>query len=122
MDLDSDRFYLRKQYSEAVFHAGGTPVLLPLIDQGAYAEPLSEAVDGILLSGSHSDVDPHLYREEPHPRLGTVNSRRDRLDYLLLEQALNRKKPLLAICYGFQILNVYLGGSLWQDLEAQVKG
>jgi len=122
MNVDRDRFYLRKHYSEAVFHAGGVPVLLPLIPEKDFARELMKDLDGVILSGSNSDVDPHLYGEEPHPRIGTIMSRRDQTDLYLIEEVFRRQKPLLAICFGIQILNVFLGGTLWQDIDSQVKG
>jgi putative glutamine amidotransferase len=121
MDVGADRFYLRKHYSEAIFHAGGIPVLLPLIPEKIYAQELVRGLDGILLSGSNSDVDPHRYGQEPHPKIGSIVTRRDQTDLFLLEEIFRLRKPLLGICFGVQILNVYLGGTLWQDVESQVK-
>jgi putative glutamine amidotransferase len=120
-DLDSDRFYLRRQYSEAIYHAGGIPALLPLLSEKPFVDGWLKKLDGVLLSGSNSDVDPHLYHVEPHPKLGFVIPERDHLDFMLLEQCFQRNIPLFAICNGIQILNVYLGGSLWQDIESQLK-
>ncbi len=121
MDVGGDRFYLRKQYSEAIAHAGGSPLLIPLIPDKAFADELTTHLDGIVLSGSNSDVDPNRYKQEPHPKIGSVLTRRDQTDWLLLEGVFKKKKPLLAICFGIQILNVYLGGTLWQDIPSQVK-
>ncbi|MCI0420800.1 MAG: gamma-glutamyl-gamma-aminobutyrate hydrolase family protein [Acidobacteria bacterium] len=121
IDAGRDRFYLRKHYSEALFHAGGTPVLLPLIPEKIYAEELVRGLDAILISGSNSDVDPHRYGQEPHPKIGSVVTRRDETDLFLLDEVFRARKPLLGICFGVQILNVYLGGTLWQDVESQVK-
>lgn len=121
MDAGKDQFYLRKQYSEALFNAGATPVLLPLIAERDYARELVAGTDGILISGSNSDVDPHRYGQEPHPRIGSIVNRRDQTDLFLLEEVFRAGKPLLGICFGIQILNVYLGGTLWQDVESQVK-
>ncbi len=121
MDVGTDRFYLRKHYSEAIFEAGGIPVMIPLIARKEYIRELVGGIDGILLSGSNSDVDPHRYREEPHPKIGAIMSRRDQTDLFLLEEVFHTRKPLLGICFGIQILNVYLGGSLWQDVDSQVK-
>jgi putative glutamine amidotransferase len=121
MDAGKDQFYLRKHYSEALFYAGGTPVLLPLIAEKTYTREIVSGVDGILISGSNSDVDPHRYGQEPHPRIGSIVSRRDETDLFLLEEIFRTGKPLLGICFGIQILNVYLGGTLWQDVESQVK-
>jgi len=67
-------------------------------------------------------VDPQRYGEEPHHKIGPVMSRRDQTDLYLLEEVFQSWKPLLAICFGIQILNVFLGGTLWQDIDAQVKG
>jgi putative glutamine amidotransferase len=122
MDVDGDRFYLRKHYSEAIFHAGGIPVLVPLIAEKDYVQGLVRRLDAIVLSGSNSDVDPHRYGEEPHLKIGSVMSRRDQTDLYLLEEVFQDRKPLLAICFGIQILNVFLGGTLWQDIDSQVKG
>jgi len=122
MDSGKNRFYLTKNYSDAIFAAGGVPVLLPLIPNAEFSRELIKRMDAIVISGSNSDVDPHLYGEEPHLKLGSVVTRRDQADLSLLEQVFLRKKPLLAICFGVQILNVFLGGSLWQDIDSQVKG
>lgn len=121
IDAGHDRFYLRKQYSEALSHAGGIPVMLPLIPEKTYAEEVVRGLDAILLSGSNSDVDPHRYGEEPHPKIGSIIDQRDRTDLFLLDEIFQTGKPLLCICFGVQILNVYLGGTLWQDVESQVK-
>lgn len=121
MDVGKDQFYLRKHYSEAIYHAGGTPALVPLIAEKTYARELVNGVDGILISGSNSDVDPHRYGQEPHPKIGRIVTRRDETDVFLLGEVFRAQKPLLGICFGIQILNVYLGGTLWQDVESQVK-
>jgi putative glutamine amidotransferase len=122
MDAGKNRFYLRKDYSEAIFEAGGTPVLLPLIPRQDFSRELIKNLDAIVVSGSNSDVDPHLYGEEPHPKLASVMTRRDQTDLYLLESVFQKRKPLLAICFGIQILNVFLGGTLWQDVDSQVHG
>ena len=122
MDAGKNRFYLRKDYSEAIFEAGGTPVLLPLIPHRDFSQELVKSLDGLVISGSNSDVDPQLYGEEPHPNLASVITRRDQTDLYLLESIFQKRKPLLAICFGIQILNVFLGGTLWQDVASQVQG
>jgi putative glutamine amidotransferase len=122
MDAGKNRFYLRKDYSEAIFETGGTPVLLPLIPHKDFTRELLKNLDAVIISGSNSDVDPHLYGEEPHPKLASVMTRRDQTDLYLLESVFQERKPLLAICFGIQILNVFLGGTLWQDVDSQVQG
>jgi putative glutamine amidotransferase len=121
-DWDHQFFYLRQTYAEAVYGAGGMPVYIPLIPERDYLEPLIDRLDGVMLSGSNSDVDPLRYGANPHPKLGPVLPRRDATDALLIELAEERGLPLLAICYGFQALNVYRGGTLVQDIPSQVDG
>src|SRR5437773_10437018 len=121
LDHKEDIFYLRRYYAEAVYAAGGTPVYIPLIPESDYIEPLVSRLDGVLLSGSNSDVDPLRYDQAPHQKLGPVVYERDETDSLLLRICESRKTPLLAICYGMQALNVYRGGTLFQDLESQVE-
>ncbi len=117
---EGDWFYLQREYSEAVLAAGGIPVMLPLLAQPEYALGLAERLDAIVLPGSRSDVDPARYGASPHPRLGPVHHERDELDAALIRQALERRKPLLGICFGTQMLNVTLGGSLVQHLETDI--
>jgi putative glutamine amidotransferase len=118
--LDAENtFYLRRYYAEAIEAAGGVPVYIPLIPNRKYLSSLAEKLDGLVLSGSNSDLDPVFYGEEPHPKLGTVTPERDNTDLILLEIAEERNMPLLAICFGMQSLNVSRGGTLFQDIESQ---
>jgi putative glutamine amidotransferase len=119
--LNTDNtFYLRRFYGEAVEGAGGLPVYIPLIPRHGYLETLSEKLDGLLLSGSASDLNPALYGQEPHPNLGVVTAERDETDMIMLEIAEERALPVLGICFGLQSLNVSRGGTLIQDIEAEV--
>ena len=113
-------FYLQEEYSRAVWEAGGLPVMLPLLAAPEYAAAVAQRLDGIVLSGSASDVDPQRYGAAPHPKLGPVHPERDALDAAVLRLALDRRTPLLGICFGTQMLNVELGGSLVQHLETDI--
>lgn len=119
-ELETERFYIARHYSEAVEAAGGVPVHLPLIPKPSYVEEVVGRLDGILLPGSASDVDPLLYGREPHAKLGNVHPLRDRTDLLVLKTAEERRLPLLAICFGMQVWNVFRGGTLIQDICSEV--
>jgi putative glutamine amidotransferase len=104
-------------YIRAVEAAGGRALMLPPATDGVN-ETLN-AIDGLVLSGG-GDVDPTLYGEEPHPSTGGVRPERDAAEVKLLEAALERDMPVLAVCRGSQILNVIRGGDLVQHLPEVV--
>ena len=106
-------------YVEGVAEAGGAPVVLPPVAGARAAEDLLDGMDGLLLSGG-SDLDPGYYGEEPVPELGVTMPERDAFEIALLEHALRRQIPIFGVCRGMQILNVALGGTLYQDLPSQM--
>src|SRR6185503_18054547 len=108
----TDRFYLGRHYSEAVEAAGGTPLHMSLIPNADYIDSVVDGLDGILLPGSDSDVDPLRYGQEPHRALGKVQTIKDETDLLVIKAAERKGIPLLAICFGMQIVNVSRGGSV----------
>ena len=112
---------MNERYYTAVVHAGGTPVLIPLLDELEVLRAAYELCDGILLPGG-VDMDPASFGQAPHPRLGRVDPARDRVEVTLTRWAVEDRKPLLGLCRGLQVLNVALGGTLWQDIEAQCQG
>jgi putative glutamine amidotransferase len=120
LEWETDRFYLSRHYSEAVAAAGGVPVHLSLIPRRDYISSAMDSLDGILLPGSDSDVDPLRYGAEPHPKLGSVHTIKDETDLLVLEEIEKRSMPLFAICFGMQVLNVSRGGTLVQDIVSQI--
>ena len=122
IELATNRFYLGRHYSEAVEAAGGSPVHISLIPNSEYIDSVVEGLDGILLPGSDSDVDPLRYGQDPHPELGSVHDIKDQTDLLVIEAAERKRIPLFAICFGMQILNVARGGTLIQDIRSQVPG
>lgn len=109
---------VRRPYLEAVLAAGGLPVMVPIGIKDEQARAYYEALDGLLLAGGE-DVDPALYGESPHAKLGQVSKLRDDLEIKLVRWARDDKMPVLGICRGIQVVNVALGGSLYQDLESQ---
>jgi putative glutamine amidotransferase len=100
-------------YVHAIDRAGGRPLLVPLVAEGV--EETLEAVDGMVFPGG-ADLDPDLYDQEPHEETFGVDSERDRAELTLLEEALARDMPVLAVCRGSQVLNVARGGDLEQHL------
>lgn len=122
IELETDRFYLARYYSEAVEAAGGAPLHISLIPNSEYIAAVTDALDGILLPGSNSDVDPQRYGREPHQSLGHVHSIKDETDLMVLEEIERRRLPLFGICFGMQVLNVSRDGTLIQDIASQVQG
>ncbi len=120
IEQDTERFYLGRFYSEALESANCVPVMIPLIPKADYISALMDDLDGVLLPGSDSDVDPLRYEREPHAQLGTVQPLKDETDLLVLAETERRSMPLLAICFGMQILNVWRGGTLVQDIRSEL--
>jgi len=112
---------IRQGYVNAVLDAGGIPLLLPPQLDEHRLRQVYGSLDGVLLPGG-VDIAPEYYGEQPHPQLGAVEPLRDRAELLLARWAVDDHKPLLAICRGLQVLNVALGGSLYQDLPSQLPG
>ena len=119
IELATNRFYLAREYSEAVEAAGGLPVHIPLIPNPGFIKGVMSNLDGLLLPGSDSDVDPLRYGQEPHPELGPVHPEKDETDLLTLAEAEDISMPVFAICFGLQSLNVSRGGTLVQDVRSQ---
>lgn len=122
LEIETRRFYLGRDYSEALEGAGALPVHIPLIADSRYIGELVRGLDGLLLPGSDTDVDPSYFGEEPHPNLKRVVPEKDLTDLLALEVAEEAGIPVLAICYGMQVLNVFRRGSLIQDIGSLVDG
>ena len=108
------------KYLRAVEAAGGEAVLLSLAETPAELKRRAENLDAFVLSGSPADLDPAHFRAKRHPATVEADAARERTDFTLLEHALAAGKPLLAICYGIQSLNVFLGGSLVQDIPTEL--
>src|SRR5262249_47021569 len=108
------------QYERAIELSGGEPVRIPLDRTPAEVMKLIERCDGVLLPGSKADVDPAKFGAQKHPKTEAADPKRDTVDELLLQDAYNMRKPVLGICYGLQILNVYRSGTLLQHIQSLV--
>lgn len=104
------------QYECAVELAGGEPVRIPLDRTEAEVAKLIEGCHGVLLPGSNADLDPAKFKAPRSPHTAAADPRRDLVDGLLLDNAYQRRKPVLGICYGLQSLNVWRAGSLVQHI------
>lgn len=112
---------LMPTYVEAVIAAGGVPVLIPLgLDEDALRTLLSQ-LDGLVLTGG-GDIAGELYQSEHAEFIFDVDTDRDRVELFLAREAVAQNKPLLAICRGHQILNVALGGTLYEDVMEWMPG
>jgi putative glutamine amidotransferase len=107
-------------YLAALRSAGATPIIVPLHEHQDRVARLLASVQAVLLPGSESDVDPQRYGEAPLPECAAPDPARAAVDELLLQDAFSLHKPILAICYGIQTLNVWLNGSLIQHLNTSV--
>src|SRR5215469_3313140 len=105
-------------YVHAIEHAGGVPILIPVLSDLSMFETLLPRLDGILFPGG-LDIHPSRYGEEPHPGLGDVTLELDEMELTMVHWALDEDIPIIGICRGIQLLNVALGGTLYQDLPSQ---
>lgn len=112
------RFGINQSYVRALVAAGCAPVLIPLLDDDERLRAIYERLDGIVLPGG-ADIAPQEYGEKPIGDLNVVEAPRDRTELTLARWAFADDLPTLGICRGQQVLNVALGGSLWQDLRHQ---
>lgn len=108
-------------YVDALNAAGASPVLLPTTLPNEELTYIFDKMDGLLLSGG-CDLAPQLYGTEPKCKIGAIDHERDRADMALFYRAYEKGAPILGICRGCQLINVALGGSLYQDIESEVPG
>jgi putative glutamine amidotransferase len=117
---NEERFVVDRPYAEAVVNAGGIPLFLPTLSWSrSLIRSILAKVDGLLISGGR-DIDPKLYDEEPHPKLRPMKLERTQSEMVMLEESLKRDIPVLGICGGMQLINVFFRGSLYQDIPSQI--
>jgi putative glutamine amidotransferase len=113
--------YLEERMALAIFRAGAVPVMLPDLKAAPSRAAVMDLVDGLVLAGG-ADVSPEAYGETPLNEKWKGDPVRDAYECELVQLANDRDLPVLGICRGIQILNVALGGTLWQDINTQVEG
>ena len=102
----------------AITEFGGVPIVLPNVKKDAI-ESVVGMIDGLLLTGG-GDIDPTLFGEEPHQKLGSIVPERDEFEVLLIQKMLELNKPILGICRGAQIISIAAGGDMYQDIYTQI--
>jgi putative glutamine amidotransferase len=108
-------------YTKSVADAGGLPVLIPLNFSNDDLDLLLTQFDGILFTGGY-DIDPRRYGNQPHPKVEGVDVERDRVEMHLIQALIDMGKPFFGICRGCQVVNIALGGNLYEDLPEQFHG
>lgn len=119
-NTEKDEPYMRPAYLKAIRAAGGTPVILPLDLDEAELQRFAAMFDAFLFTGG-PDLHPFSFGEDTQRHCGNVSPKRDRLELALLKQVIQAKKPLLGICRGIQLINIGLGGDIYQDIPSQFK-
>ena len=117
-NAEKDEPYMRPAYLKAIHAAGGTPVILPLDLDKSELERLTGIFDGFLFTGG-PDLHPFSFGEETRRCCGNVSLRRDWLELTLFKLVIKAQKPLLGICRGIQLINIGLGGDIYQDIPSQ---
>ncbi len=105
-------------YTAAIEAAGGVPVILPCGENFDMYEHFVDLCDGFMFTGG-CDIRPSRYGEEPLPECGSIQDHRDIIELAFFEKAIKTDKPIIAICRGIQLVNVALGGTLFQDIPSQ---
>jgi putative glutamine amidotransferase len=116
IDIEGKYLRINKYYSEAIASTGGVPLLLPPEGNTAVYAGI---MDGLLISGG-GDLDPSYYHEKTLQKANKVPKKRTDFEMSLLKEVIRLQKPVLGICYGMQLINVFRGGTLYQDIDSQV--
>ena len=117
-NIERDEPYMRPAYLKAIRAAGGIPMILPLDLEEEDLQQIVDTFDGFLFTGG-PDIHPFYFGEETQAHCGNVCLRRDRMEILLLKLVMKTGKPVFGICRGIQLLNVALGGDIYQDIPSQ---
>ena len=118
IDYETGEYKVNDPYTDCLLRAGAIPLILPFTAEQSELERLTALCDGFLLTGGH-DIHPSYYGEPMQEYCNQPVSLRDTLESLLVPLILESQKPLLAVCRGVQVLNVFCGGTLYQDIHAQ---
>ena len=111
---------IENTYIRAVEASGGNVIMLPYTDNGESIERFVNLCDGFIFSGG-ADIEPHRYGEEKSEMCGETTPYRDEIEFAVFERAIKTNKPIMGICRGSQLINVALGGTLYQDIPSEIE-
>ena len=120
-EIDQSYYMTTTDNMRAIEQAGGMPVVLSYVSSEQDITDLAERIDGLYLTGGY-DIDPTLFGEEPHPKLGTIIPARDKFEIAMVHKMRELGKPILGVCRGCQIMNIAVSGDMYQDMYSQIDG
>lgn len=109
---------INNNFSKMVLDSGGIPIIIPQVYDKSFLDEYINMIDALILVGG-SDISPYLYKEGPNRYLESTSPIRDEVEIYLLEKAVERKIPIFGICRGMQLINIFFGGNLYQDIYSQ---
>ena len=110
--------FVNRTYVDSVVRSGGVPFIMPICEDENIIKKMIENVDGVIMTGG-VDIHPFKFNEEPNPKIGEISKERDDFDFLIMKHAFEKNKPIFGICRGIQLINVFFGGTLIQDINSQ---
>ncbi|MFP4456694.1 MAG: gamma-glutamyl-gamma-aminobutyrate hydrolase family protein [Clostridia bacterium] len=117
-DWKEERIRQNETYIKAVEKSGGVPILLPVTDSEEAIDRFLDVIDGLVISGG-PDIGANFFNEEPHKDVGAIAPLMDRFELSITRKAIEKQIPIFGICRGLQLLNVAMGGTLYQDIYSQ---
>lgn len=121
MEVEQDYYMVATANIKAIEQVGGMPLILPYMIGKEDMDAIAQFIDGLYATGGY-DIDPTIFGEEPHQKLGTIIPERDTFEIGLMKKLLTMNKPILGVCRGAQTLNLAAGGDMYQDIYAQATG
>jgi putative glutamine amidotransferase len=118
-DYNENKLYINNGYYESIIMVGGLPIIIPVTQGGDYLCDMTKRCDGFLISGG-PDVDAKHWNEYNYKFNGRISPIRDEMELFIVREAVDMNKPVFGICRGVQVLNIALGGTIYQDIYSQI--
>ncbi len=110
---------INQPYVDSIVAAGGVPLIIPVLENGDLSDSYIDSIDGLVLTGG-DDMSSHYFNEEPVKQVKMIDHNRDRTEWGLFHSAYKKGLPIFGICRGHQVINIALGGNLFQDIYSQI--